>query len=303
MEKNKSSNKNLKTLPDNPSQEQILDILNYRDMYCPKCQESIGQFDEIWNCNSCYSSFHLYCLNVKETKIGKMNIFKWSCEECQDNYSQNVKPFYNCFCGNYEDNKKFNKDFNDSIFPHSCGCQCGFLIDKNIKCNLICHRGPHKYIEDLDKHPIFNKSSTQRLNEDKKKTIDHNRNKILDEYFNFDKKEDNFIRKNNKIINLKGKIHVYGPKCDLVKDVIYCGRRNYLGGWQLDQSIWANPFKVKEFGTNEDACSKYEEYLRNNKKLLDELPKLVGKNLACWCYPNSCHTEIILKMMKEKNLI
>ena len=95
-------------------------------------------------------NFYLECLEIKEIKIGKLNIFKWSCNTCDDKLNQNTEPIYNCFCGNYDENKKFNKYFDDKIIPHRCGCNCGFLLEKNKACNLPYHPGPHIYLDDLD---------------------------------------------------------------------------------------------------------------------------------------------------------
>lgn len=280
------------------SEHQIDEILNFENIYCPSCSLLINRYDQIWNCKSCFSSFHLDCLKIKQTKIGNSNIFEWSCTECDDNYSQNFKPSYICFCGNYYENKKFNIDFNNSLYPHSCGCRCDFVIENNKKCSLPCHRGPHLYLGYDNK--FFKKNNSNKEDNIKPRK---NKNSTLNDYFTLEGKEnESFVSKKNKIINLKGKIHVYGPKCDYVENVIYCGRKIYLGGWKLDQSIWANPFKVSEYKSNDVVCEKYEEYLRGDKKLLDELPNLIGKKLACWCYPNACHTEVILKLMKERNL-
>ena len=76
-----------------------------------------------------------------------------------------------------------------------------------------------------------------------------------------------------------------------------------MGGWKLKESIWANPFKVTDDQTNESVCNKYEEYMRNKPELLEKLHTLVGKKLACWCHPKPCHTQVLIKLMKEKKLI
>ena len=113
------------------------------------------------------------------------------------------------------------------------------------------------------------------------------------------------IKENIKtsIINIHGKINNYGPSLELDKEIVYCGRKNYQGGWKLQESIWGNPFKVKDFKSTEEAIDKYEEYIRNKPILLGSLNQLVGKKLACWCYPNPCHTQVLIKIMKEKGLI
>ena len=117
------------------------------------------------------------------------------------------------------------------------------------------------------------------------------------------RKEINFVDNIPEIINLKGKKYLYGKKCEKIKDIVYCGRSMFMGNWELEKSIWGNPFKVTNEITNEMACKKYEEYLLNNSELMDKLYLLKGKKLACWCSPLPCHTEIIIKIMKQKNII
>ena len=59
-------------------------------------------------------------------------------------------------------------------------------------------------------------------------------------------------------------------------------------------SIWGNPFTVKDHGRLL-AIAKYETYLKDNKDLREKLCSLYGKRLACYCFPNSCHGDVILK--------
>jgi hypothetical protein len=91
-------------------------------------------------------------------------------------------------------------------------------------------------------------------------------------------------RQNNKIIQ----------DCD-----IYIGRRLTMGGWNLPQSKWANPFTVKSMGRDE-ALRRYEEYIRGNPQLMKELSELTGKRLGCFCKPNPCHGDILVKLFNEK---
>lgn len=62
-------------------------------------------------------------------------------------------------------------------------------------------------------------------------------------------------------------------------------------------SIWGNPYVIGKDGSREEVIAKYEEYLLNNKSLLDLLPTLMGKVLGCWCYPNPCHGDVILRLL------
>jgi hypothetical protein len=68
-------------------------------------------------------------------------------------------------------------------------------------------------------------------------------------------------------------------------------------------SIWHNPYKITEENTREMVIEKYEKYIREklqkDKKLVCELVKLKGKNLGCWCHPEKCHGDIILKLIEE----
>lgn len=67
-------------------------------------------------------------------------------------------------------------------------------------------------------------------------------------------------------------------------------------------SIWGNPFTVEKYGR--DGCiDKYEHYirdkLRNNPELWQELQKLEGKVLGCFCKPKRCHGDILVKILEE----
>lgn len=52
--------------------------------------------------------------------------------------------------------------------------------------------------------------------------------------------------------------------------------------------------------SREEAISKYEEYLRGNKELLQKIQKLRGKRISCWCdLDKSCHGDVIIKILRE----
>tara|TARA_B100001996_G_C18600215_1_gene569539 strand:- start:405 stop:701 length:297 start_codon:yes stop_codon:yes gene_type:complete len=72
-----------------------------------------------------------------------------------------------------------------------------------------------------------------------------------------------------------------------------------MGGWKLPQSIWANPFTVKQCGSVEKACEKYEEWIRTQPKLMKRLPELKGKVLGCWCKPGPCHGDVLVRLLDE----
>lgn len=89
-------------------------------------------------------------------------------------------------------------------------------------------------------------------------------------------------RKNNSIIQ----------DCD-----IYIGRKCEQGGWKLPQSKWHNPYTITNSGSREQAIEKFEKYLLSNPQLMKELPELKGKTLGCWCYPEACHGNILVKLV------
>lgn len=67
-------------------------------------------------------------------------------------------------------------------------------------------------------------------------------------------------------------------------------------------SKWGNPFPVEGKVTREKAIAMYEVYIRRNKKLLADLPELVGQTLGCHCHPLPCHGDVLLKLLKERGL-
>jgi len=86
----------------------------------------------------------------------------------------------------------------------------------------------------------------------------------------------------------------------------YIGRGGivFIDGCRFPKSgsIWANPFKISKTQTRDDVLKLYEEYIK--KKIIDEdlheeLEKLRGKNLGCWCAPDKCHGDILLKILES----
>lgn len=95
-------------------------------------------------------------------------------------------------------------------------------------------------------------------------------------------------------------------------------------GWRLPRGVvkvdrttrYGNPFKAGEpnhlgFGTvrdNEHAVWLYRHWLTTDPRLivfeserqhaiLDHLPDLAGKDLACWCGPKAhCHADVLLEL-------
>jgi len=67
-------------------------------------------------------------------------------------------------------------------------------------------------------------------------------------------------------------------------------------------SKWANPFKLVPGKTGDQVMEEYENYIRKKiieDNLIEELLDLEGKNLGCWCAPNRCHGDVLLKLIEE----
>ena len=79
----------------------------------------------------------------------------------------------------------------------------------------------------------------------------------------------------------------------------YIGRAVKRGGWNLEASIWANPFKVEPGRPPGSALSAYEQHVRSNPALMHQIPSLMGKTLGCWCKPYPCHGDVLVKLVRE----
>ena len=77
---------------------------------------------------------------------------------------------------------------------------------------------------------------------------------------------------------------------------VYCGR----------PSKWGNPYSHKEgtlakfkTKTRQEAIDKYEEWIRSQPQMIEDLKELKGQVLSCWCKPLNCHCDILVKLIKE----
>lgn len=91
-----------------------------------------------------------------------------------------------------------------------------------------------------------------------------------------------------KVVNIKS-----GEKYD-----IYIGRPSRFG----------NPFSHRggtlaqvEVETREEAIECFENYVRATPWLLKAIKEeLKGKVLGCWCKPQSCHGDVLVKIANEE---
>ena len=66
-------------------------------------------------------------------------------------------------------------------------------------------------------------------------------------------------------------------------------------------SKWGNPYVIGKNGTREEVIEKYTNYLLGNTDLMNSLEELKGKILGCWCSPQACHGDVLIKLIKEMN--
>ena len=88
----------------------------------------------------------------------------------------------------------------------------------------------------------------------------------------------------------------FAPKGPLPPDVVWTGKAYSKGGYALPDSPWKAPFHW--FGPPPaDAAHKYERYLLGQPALLQRLPELHGKRLACWCRKpeERCNADVLCK--------
>jgi hypothetical protein len=80
-------------------------------------------------------------------------------------------------------------------------------------------------------------------------------------------------------------------------NTLYIGRNMnfYVPGTY--KSKWANPYSTEEYDI-EISLKKYEEYIRTSE-LYNQLYELDNMELGCWCKPNKCHGDILIKLRME----
>jgi len=83
--------------------------------------------------------------------------------------------------------------------------------------------------------------------------------------------------------------------------VVHCKKHPY--DVMIDRtSKWGNPYIIGVHGTRKEVIQLYENYIRNNKELMNSLPELESKVLGCWCKPKPCHGDVLVKLLEELRL-
>lgn len=67
-------------------------------------------------------------------------------------------------------------------------------------------------------------------------------------------------------------------------------------------SKYGNPFVIGRDGTRDQVIGNYESWIRSNPALMAQVHELKGKVLGCWCKPNACHGDVLIKIIHEQGL-
>lgn len=94
----------------------------------------------------------------------------------------------------------------------------------------------------------------------------------------------------SRVLNIKD----YNYK--VPEGAIYIGRA--MPRYNLSESKWANPYRIGKDGTRLDVLKKYSlDILFKHENCIGyDFKELEGKDLACWCYPQPCHGDILLRL-------
>ena len=84
------------------------------------------------------------------------------------------------------------------------------------------------------------------------------------------------------------------------QDWTYIGRACNMGGWHLKASKWQNPYQVKKYG-RERCLELYEQYVISSK-LIEDIEELRGRRLGCFCAPQPCHGDILVRLLHAKTV-
>lgn len=84
--------------------------------------------------------------------------------------------------------------------------------------------------------------------------------------------------------------NVYNKRHTYPADAVYVGR----------PTQWGNPFRSGRDGTREEVIAKFESLAHQHLvSKPDWLAPLRGKDLLCWCFPEACHADVLLKLANQ----
>ncbi len=88
---------------------------------------------------------------------------------------------------------------------------------------------------------------------------------------------------------------------------VYVGRQGvvFIDGKRYPEksSLFCNKYKIGKDGTRQEVIDKYRIWLSDcvekSPEFVNQLKKLKGKNLGCWCHPESCHADVLLEFVNK----
>jgi hypothetical protein len=73
-------------------------------------------------------------------------------------------------------------------------------------------------------------------------------------------------------------------------DGVYIGRPSKFG----------NPFVIGQHGSREQVIARFETWLLGQPALVAAAKReLRGKSLVCWCAPQACHGDVLMRIANE----
>ena len=99
------------------------------------------------------------------------------------------------------------------------------------------------------------------------------------------------------LVRLRKENGIITQDCD-----VYIGPRIQNTSWQLETSIWANPFHRSD--CHKTSIESYRNHVLTSDVLRPLLPSLYGKILGCFCTKlKKCHGNELVKLVNDSNLI
>lgn len=74
--------------------------------------------------------------------------------------------------------------------------------------------------------------------------------------------------------------------CGVPAAAVYVGRG----------SKWGNPFRIGADGDRAAVIASHARWLRDQHDLLRALDELLGRDLVCFCAPQACHADLLLRL-------
>jgi hypothetical protein len=82
----------------------------------------------------------------------------------------------------------------------------------------------------------------------------------------------------------------------VLSGAVYIGRA--MSRYGLPASKCANRFRVRRNATHEERVEVIAQYERHlvGRGLIHDVHELRGKDLVCWCAPDLCHGDVLLRL-------